>query len=72
VNRLPRALLALAAVPALLLTGAVPAAAVTAAAAPAVAKAPVDDAYEARIVTLVNAERAAAGRTYGTQDFLRL
>ena len=49
VNRLVRALLVLAAVPALVLT-----------AAPAHA-APLDDAYEARIVSLVNVERAAAG-----------
>ena len=49
VTRLTRALLVLVAVPALLLT-----------AAPAHA-APLDDAYEARIVSLVNVERAAAG-----------
>ncbi len=62
VTRLTRALLALAAVPALALVAAPPAAAH--AAAPAAVRTTttaVDDAYEARIVTLVNAERAAAG-----------
>lgn len=58
VTRLVRALLALAVVPALVLTAA------PAAAAPVQPRglpAPVDDAYETRIVQLVNAERAAVG-----------
>ena len=56
-TRLARALLVLAAVPALVLTTA-PAAA----AGPAPrAAAPVDDAYETRIVQLVNGHRAKAG-----------
>lgn len=50
-TRLTRALLTVVAVPALLLTAAPPAAAAV----------PVDDAYETRIVQLVNAERASAG-----------
>lgn len=58
-TRLARALLALAALPALVLT----AAPATAATVPVrvVAPAPLDDAYETRIVALVNAHRAAAG-----------